>query len=268
MSVNVIAMPEASIVAVTVGAAAWIAANTSASVAAEPRSTATELPLRSTTLKSVPVTVRTPAPWFSVVSAVLNASALKPLASIRFALAPPTSQARSMPDSASFSEPTVSWLLVRMKLASRDSYSVSRPRPPSMMSAPAPPEITSLPAPPFSVFARALPMIVSSKAEPVTLLKPDSSVKLVDRPPARFTTTAFAAAEKSIELTPVPPCRISIPSKARLLAPLTMMKLPSASWVTATSAVTAVKTILSMPSPSFPPAASTIVSTPQPLAST
>ena len=222
-----------------------------------------KVPSVSRTLRSFAPEL-TPAPWFKTDSAVLGASALKPLASITFALAPPTSQANSIPDNVSISRPTVSWLFVSVKLASRDSYSVSRPRPPSIVSAPAPPEITSLPAPPINTLARALPMMVSANGEPVTLLKPESSLKSVDTPPARFTTTAAPAALKSSELTPVPPFRISIAANVRLfVAPLSILKSPLACKATATFDVTAVKSIVSMPSPSLPPAASVSVSMPQ-----
>ncbi len=200
---------------------------------------------------------------------MLGASASKPLALITFALAPPTSHANSTPEQG-VDRSAVRELAVRDGEAggSRDSYSLSPPRPPSTTSAPSPPVIVSSPAPPISVLARSLPMIVSPKAEPVTSRKPESSLKAVDRPPARFTTTASAAALKSSVLTPLPPFRISTPVKTRVWAPLTIVKSPSASSLTSTLLVTAVKSIVSMPSPSLPPAASAMVSTPQLLAST
>ena len=249
------------------GLAAWMALRTSRMVLALVRLILTWVPSLSRILRSLADTL-TPAPRFSAVSAVLEASALKPLAFIRLPPAPPTSHARSMPDSESTSAPIVNWPLVTVKLVSLASYTVSRPRPPSIMSAPRPPVIVSSPAPPIKVLARSLPKIVSANAEPVTLLKPESSLKSVDSPPARFTTTACAAAEKSSVLVPEPPTRISTPSNARLFVPLTIVKPPSASWVTVTFSVTLLKSILSMPSPSLPPAASITVSTSQPGRST
>ena len=45
-------------------------------------------------------------------------------------------------------------------------------------------------------------MIVSPNADPITLLKPESSWKSVESPPARLTTTASGESEKSSVLTP------------------------------------------------------------------
>ena len=61
-------VPLSLTVTVMNGRAAWMAANSSSRVAVAlsvPRSIGTVVPLRRTTLKSVPATSRMPVPWFS-----------------------------------------------------------------------------------------------------------------------------------------------------------------------------------------------------------
>ena len=71
VSVSTRAMPLASTAAVTVGAAVWMASNTSCSVTAPAMFTAWVLPLRSVSVKPAPGTTSTPAPLFSTCSGIV-----------------------------------------------------------------------------------------------------------------------------------------------------------------------------------------------------
>ncbi len=79
-------------------------------VAAAPQIDATTAPFVSTTLKSVRGQVRRRRRGSRPRARALGASALKPLASMTFALAPPASHANSMPDSVSdLAADPISW---------------------------------------------------------------------------------------------------------------------------------------------------------------
>ena len=137
-----------------------------------------------------------------------------------------------------------------MKFTSRDSTSRLRPAPPSIESLPPFPVKVSSPPSPLRRLALSSPMSVSLKAEPVMLRNPATTSNSLADPPARSTRTPAFAAEKSSELTPVPPCTFSIFVKAKRLATepsVPSVNVPSSSFVTVTSAVTAVKSIVSTP---------------------
>ena len=260
------ALPSALMPAVRcAGSAATMASRTSWTLVATLRSTVTDVLFVSQITRSF-ASRSTPVPAFRIARGVVGWIVSKVLALMVLLWAPPLSSANSIPAMVSVSGPppagvVTKVIFARVKLASRHSYSRSLPEPPSMMSAPGPPLITSSPAPPVRTLARSLPTIVSPKAEPVTLLKPDSSGKSLDSPPARLTTTASSEAEKSRVFEPLPPFRTSTLPKVRLFVPSLKVNVPSASLATVTATVTGMKSMVSYPSFSPP---STIASTPQP----
>ena len=91
---------------------------------------------------------------------------VKPLASRRFAEAPPVRSADSIAIRASDWPPMRRTLLERMMSASRTSTTVSRPTPPSSVSVPVPPESRSSPPPPKSESSPLPPESVSLPAPP------------------------------------------------------------------------------------------------------
>ena len=104
---------------------------------------------------------------------------VKACASSRLSPTPPVMLAPVMLVNVSVSAPLVSWVLVRVKLASPLATSTLLPVPPSMLSLALPATRKSSPAPPFSVAATPPAASVSSPAEPMTWLKPEMKSKPV-----------------------------------------------------------------------------------------
>ena len=233
VSVSTRAVPLASIAAVTVGAAAWMASNTSCSVTAPAVLTAFVLPLRSVSVKPANGTTSTPAPLFSTASGIVPSSprmftvtpsvvpspspplrlgvsvaTLRPVnadTSMVLAPAPPVSSAVSKPAIVSTPPLLVSVRFVSVKLVSPDSNRVSTPAPASITSAPPRPLMRSSPSPPSRLSAPSAPISRSSPAPPrnsTDPVNPEPSRRSAPEVPSTATRWMFARLLNSV----VPAC--------------------------------------------------------------